>query len=64
MKHAYELRRLESDDITTTTVMTLFDEPKVAKQKAATYANRHPGLYTLRKVEIVQMYFTEITENK
>lgn len=64
MKHAYELRKLESDDITTTTVMTLFDEPKFAKQKAANYANKHPGLYTLRKVEIVEMYFTEITENK
>lgn len=59
MKHTYELRRLESDNITRTTVLTVTEEPKLAKQKAADYAKRHPGLYTLEKVEKVAMYFTE-----
>ena len=62
MKHTYELRKLESDNITRTTVLTLIDEPKIAKQKAADYAKKHPGLYTLRKIEIVAGYFTEINE--
>lgn len=64
MKHTYELRRLETDNITRTTVLTLVDEPKLAKQKATDYANKHPGLYTLQRVEIVGVYFTEINEKK
>lgn len=64
MKHTYELRKLENDNISTTTVLTLIEEPKIAKQKAADYANRNPGLYTLRRVEIVNVYFTEINKKK
>lgn len=58
MKHTYELRKLENDD-SVNTVMVLNEEPKNAKRKAADYANKHPGLYSLRKVEIVETYFTE-----
>lgn len=58
MKHTYELRKLE-DDESVTTVLTLNTEPKDAKQKAVDYAKKHPGLYSLRKVETVRMYFTE-----
>lgn len=58
MKHTYELRKLETDD-SVTTVLTLEAEPKYAKQKAEEYANKNPGLYSLRKVEIVKTYFTE-----
>lgn len=58
MKHTYELRKLENDD-SVTTVLTLNEEPKAAKRKAADYAKQHPGLYSLRKVEIVETYFTE-----
>lgn len=58
MKHTYELRKLENDD-STTTVMILTEEPKTAKRKAADYANKNPGLYSLRKVELVETYFTE-----
>jgi hypothetical protein len=64
MKHTYELRKLENDNISTTTVLTLVAEPKIAKQKAADYANSNPGLYTLRRVETVGVYFTEINEKK
>lgn len=58
MKHTYELRKLENDD-SVTTVLILNEEPKSAKQKAENYANRHPGLYSLRRVETVKTYFTE-----
>ena len=58
MKHTYELKKLEDDD-SMTTVLMLNAEPKYAKQRAEEYANRHPGLYSLRKVETVKMYFTE-----
>ena len=58
MKHTYELRKLENDN-SITTVMTLTDEPKNVKRKAADYANKNPGLYSLRKVEIVETFFTE-----
>jgi hypothetical protein len=58
MKHTYELRKLEADD-SITTVLVLNAEPKYAKQRAEDYANRHPGLYSLQKVETVKMYFTE-----
>lgn len=58
MKHTYELRKLENDD-SVTTVLVLEAEPRYAKQKAEEYANKHPGLYSLRKVEIVKTYFTE-----
>lgn len=58
MKHTYELRKLENDD-SVTAVLTLQEEPGSAKRKAEEYANEHPGLYSLRRVEIVKTYFTE-----
>lgn len=58
MKHSYEVRRLNNDD-SVTTVLKIEAEPKYAKQRAKDYANRHPGLYSLEKVETVAMYFTE-----
>lgn len=58
MKHTYELRKLNDDD-SITTVLKLTAEPKYAKERAKDYANRHPGNYSLQKVETVRMYFTE-----
>lgn len=58
MKHRYELRSLNDDD-TMTTVLKMNAEPKCAKQEAKDYANRHPGLYSLYRVEEVALYFTE-----
>ena len=58
MKHRYELRSWNDDD-TMTTVLEMNAEPKCAKQKAKDYANRHPGLYSLYRVEEVTLYFTE-----
>lgn len=58
MTNTYELRKLEADN-STTTVLMLNEEPKYAKQKAEDYANKHPGIYSLRKVETVKIYFTE-----
>lgn len=58
MTHTYELRKLEDND-SMTTVLTLEAEPRYAKQKAEEYAKKHPGLYSLRKVEAVRIYFTE-----
>lgn len=62
MKHRYELRSWNDDD-TMTTVLKMNEEPKCAKQKAKDYANRHPGLYSLYKVEEVALYFTEKEQN-
>lgn len=59
MKHTYELRRFNDDD-SITTVIRLEAEPKYAKERAKDYANRHPGLYSLEKIEKVSMYFTEV----
>lgn len=58
MTHTYELRRIE-DDGSMTAILKLNAEPKYAKERAEDYANRHPGLYSLEKVETVKMYFTE-----
>ena len=58
MKHTYELRRLNDDD-SITTVLKLEAEPKYAKERAKDYANRHPGLYSLQKIDNIAMYFTE-----
>lgn len=58
MYHTYELRSF-NDDGSVTTVLKLEAEPKYAKEKAKDYANRHPGLYSLQKIETVAMYFTE-----
>lgn len=58
MKHTYELRKLNEDD-SVITVLKLEAEPKYAKERAKDYANRHPGLYSLKKIETVSMYFTQ-----
>lgn len=58
MKHNYEIRKLENDG-KITTIEKFTAEPKDAKKEAKEYAVRHPGLYTLYKVETVEIYFTE-----
>ena len=58
MTHRYELRRWNDND-TITTVLKMNEEPKDAKQRAKRYANEHKGIYSLCKVEEVQIYFTE-----
>lgn len=58
MKHTYELRSF-NDDGSMKTVLKLEAEPKYAKERAKDYANRHPGLYALQRIETVSMYFTE-----
>lgn len=58
MTHTYELRKFE-DDGKITVAFKLQTEPKYAKQEANAYAKRHPGLYTLVKVEKIAMYITE-----
>lgn len=58
MTHTYELRSLNDDD-SMTTVLKLTAEPKYAKERAKEYAKRHPGLYSLEKIDKVAMYFTE-----
>lgn len=58
MTHSYEVRRF-NDDGSMTTVLKIAAEPKYAKQRAKDYANRHPGLYSLYRVEKVALYFTE-----
>lgn len=64
MKHTYELRRF-NDDESMTTVLRLKAEPKYAKERAKDYTNRHPGFYSLQKIESVAMYYTkkEIDKN-
>lgn len=58
MTHTYELRSFNNDG-TITTVLKLAAEPKYAKERAKDYANQHPGLYSLQRIETVSMYFTE-----
>lgn len=58
MKHTYELRKFNDDD-SITTVLKLEAEPKYAKERAKDYANRHPGLYSLQKIETIAMYLTK-----
>lgn len=58
MKHKYELRAWNDND-TMTTVLKINDEPKNAKRRAKEYANEHEGIYSLYKVEEVELYFTE-----
>lgn len=58
MKHNYELRSF-NDDGSTTVVLKLSAEPKYAKERAKDYANQHPGLYSLQKIDTIEMYFTE-----
>lgn len=58
MKHTYELRRL-NDDGSVKTVLEIEEEPKCAKERAKDYAFQHPGLYTLKRVDTITIYFTE-----
>ena len=58
MKHKYELRKWNDDD-SITTVLKINDEPKNAKKRAREYGNEHKGIYSLYKVEEVEIYFTE-----
>lgn len=58
MRHRYELRKLNAND-GITTVLRINDEPKTAKRRAKKYANEHEGIYSLYKIEEVEMYFTE-----
>lgn len=58
MKHTYEIRKLE-DNGSVRTIEKFIAEPKEAKQKSKKYAERHPGLYTLYRIETVEIYFTE-----
>lgn len=58
MKHKYELRAWKDDD-TMTTVLKINDEPKNAKRRAKNYANEHEGIYSLYKVDEIEIYFTE-----
>lgn len=58
MEHVYEIRKLE-DDGSTKTIDKFVKEPMDAKRRAKSYAERHPGLYTLYRVETVEIYFTE-----
>lgn len=58
MTHNYELRSFNDDD-SMKTVLKFVAEPKCAKERAKDYANRHPGLYSLLRIETVSMYFTE-----
>lgn len=58
MKHTYELRKFE-DDGSMTTVLKVTAEPQYAKQRAKDYAERHPGMYSLQKIEAVRMYYSE-----
>lgn len=62
MKHNYELRALNSD-ATTTIVLRMTEEPRDAKKRAKAYAEENPGLYSLKRVETVEVYFTEVDGN-
>lgn len=62
MTHTYELRSF-NDDGSITTVFKLAAEPKCAKERAKDYAERHPGLYSLERIEKVSIYFTEVDKN-
>lgn len=58
MYHTYELRRFNNDD-SMTTVLQFATEPKYAKERAKNYANQHPGIYSLKKIDTIATYFTE-----
>lgn len=62
MTHTYELRSF-NDDGSITTVLKLAAEPKYAKERAKNYAKRHPGLYSLERIEKVSTYFTEVDKH-
>lgn len=58
MTHTYELVSF-NDDGNMTTVLKISAEPKNAKKEARDYAKSHPGLYSLKRIDTVAMYFTE-----
>lgn len=58
MKHAYELKKLKENG-SFETVMEIIEEPKEARRKAKEYAEREPGLYSLKRVEEITVLFTE-----
>lgn len=58
MTHNYELKS-RNDDGSMTTVLKLVTEPKYAKERAKDYAKRHPGIYSLQRIETVSIYFAE-----
>ena len=58
MKHDYELRK-QNEDGSNTTVMEIYGEPKDVKEKVKEYTEKFRGLYTLKRVETVTIYFTE-----
>lgn len=62
MKHNYELRQL-NNDATTTIVLRMTEKPKDAKRRAKAYAKEDPGLYSLIRIETVEIYFTEVDKN-
>lgn len=62
MKHQYELRDLNSNGVTTT-VLRMTEEPRDAKKRAEEYAKENPGLYSLKRIETVEIYFTEVDED-
>lgn len=62
MKHNYELRELNRD-ATTTIVLRMTEEPRDAKRRAKAYAEENPGLYSLKRIETVEVYFTEVDKN-
>ena len=62
MKHNYELRELNGD-ATTTIVLRMTEEPRDTKKRAKAYAEENPGLYSLKRVETVEVYFTEVDKN-
>ena len=58
MKHTYEIQKLEKDG--KVTIIDKFTaELKEAEREIKTFAGKHPGLYTLCKVEIVEFCLTE-----
>lgn len=62
MKHNYELRELNSN-ANTTIVLRMTEEPMDAKKRAKAYAEKNPGLYSLKRIETVEVYFTEVDKD-
>ena len=58
MMHVYEIRKLEKNG-KVTTIRMVTAEPKAAKKAFKEYAEANPGIYSLYKVEEVEIYFTE-----
>lgn len=39
-------------------MLKMTEEPKDAKKRTKAYAKENPGLYALKKIEMVEIYFT------